>query len=162
MVADNKKTRKNEEDPSVIRGNIKILYLTVVCCWFAGIAISLVLRITIEPLAEINPIMDSLFLTFSVFIFTMLFFGYAAPLIMLAVGMMQEPFFEKNPMKIMLAAPILLSAYAGVICGIYLRRDMQGKDNLFDRKKQILIYVGVAIALSIAIPVLITVLAATA
>jgi len=152
-------SKKKAEDPTAIKGNVKILYLIVACCWLAGIAVSLVLGISLEPMMSVHPVIDSLFLTLTVFVFSMLFFGYVAPIIMFAVGMMQGATFAQNQLNFLLAAPVLLASYVGVLAGIYLRRDMQGKDNFFDHKKPIMIYVVVASVLSVAIPVLLMFLA---
>ncbi len=147
-------SKKKKDDPTAIKGNVKILYLIVACCWLAGNAVSLVVGISLEPMMSIHPVIDSLFLTLTVFVFSMLFFGYAAPIIMFAVGMMQGAIFAQDQLNFLLAAPVLLASYAGVLAGIYLRRDMQGKDNFFDHKKPIMIYITAASVLSVAIPVL--------
>lgn len=147
-------SKKKKEDPTVMKGNVKILYLIVACCWLAGIAVSLVIGISLEPMMSVHPVVDSLFLTLTVFVFSLLFFGYAAPIIMFAVGMMQGAIFAQDQLNFLLAAPVLLASYAGVLTGIYLRRDMLGKDNFFDHTKPIIIYVAAASVLSVAIPVL--------
>ena len=136
-------------------GEVAIIFIATIGAWIAGIAVSSFLGYSLEPFLQFDIITNTVILTFAAFVFAVLLFGFLAPLFFIVLGMMQQTGIFENPIYALLVVPMLFAAYAGITTGIYLLRDLQGKDNIFNYKRKILIYLGVSLVLAVLMPVIV-------
>ena len=102
---------------------------------------------------------DGLLLCLAAFVFSILMYGYAAPLFFLYFGIITKDLLFENPVgAIIQFAGILLGSYAGIRFALYLKKDFEGTDNLFTHLKEFVLPLSVALILCIVAALLIPML----
>lgn len=89
-------------------------------------------------------------LTLAVFVFSMLFFGRLTQFFFVLVGMSQAGQVAAMPLVVIFnSVPLFLAGFSGTLFGKYLLDDMEGTDNLFDYKIELLKWLGISVAVAL-------------
>ena len=93
-----------------------------------------------------------LLLTLAVFVFSMLFFGRLTQFFFVLVGLSQAGQIATMPLVVIFnAVPLFLAGFAGTLFGNYLLDDMEGTDNLYNYKIELLKWFGISIAAALVL-----------
>ena len=148
-------SRKNKQVKSKLfplhRYSLQIVFAVALLCWALGIFVG-ANSIAVFSLIELsaNPALNLILLTASVFIFSLLFFGSSAPLILFFVGIMQGKAFLGAPVETIAGAiPLFIAAYAALVAGRYLYADFKGTGNFFAHKREMIALFGAAIVVAV-------------
>ena len=140
----------------------KIIIISSIAFWIAGLVIAFFFNINLEPLFTFDALTNAVLITLSLFVFSILFFGRLTPFVFLVVGFMQSANITQNAWNLMLIVPMLFAAYSGTMLGNFLMKDLQGRDNVFLHGRKIAMHLGVAVALALVLPFLISYLSTIA
>ncbi len=154
MPKKRKQGRRGLPEPFQLRRYaLQIVFIVALLCWALGIFVG-ANSIAVFSLIELsaNPALNLALLTASVFIFSLLFFGSAAPLILFFVGIMQGKAFLGAPVgTIAGAVPLFIAAYAALLAGRYLYSDFKGTGNFFSHKKEMIALFGVSVIAAVVV-----------
>ncbi|MBI2530439.1 MAG: hypothetical protein HYW05_04835 [Candidatus Diapherotrites archaeon] len=149
-----KKTKQKGRKKLNLRiGVLQGVFIVSLLCWALGIFVG-ANSIAVFSLMELsaNPALNLLLLTASVFIFSLLFFGSSAPLILFFVGIMQGKAFLGAPVETIAGAiPLFIAAYAALVAGRYLYADFRGTGNFFAHKREMVALFGVSLVAAVII-----------
>lgn len=109
------------------------------------------------PIVSFNlfPAMDLLLLGLAVFVFAMLFFGKLTQLFFFLVGASQVLLLKTAPVLLFFnAIPLFLFGFTGTLFGMRLLDDLEGKDNLYDYKKELLMWFAISAIVAIVAGIL--------
>lgn len=128
-----------------------LILLFSVAFFIVGLAASYYLDMRFPALTlGMHPSVDFALLAFGVFLFSILFFGYLSPVVLLIVGLTQGQVMAEHPLLVMLGfVPLLIASYVGGLTGRYVYLDLQGKANLFELRKRIVLSVAAALAIAV-------------
>ena len=143
-----KKTKQKRRKKLKLRiGVLQCVFVISLLCWALGVFVG-ANSIAAFSLIELsaNPALNLLLLTASVFIFSLLFFGSSAPLILFFVGIMQGKAFLGAPLEVIAGAiPLFIAAYAALVAGRYLYADFRGTGNFFAHKREMVALFGISL-----------------
>ncbi|MBS3057647.1 MAG: hypothetical protein J4415_03400 [Candidatus Diapherotrites archaeon] len=149
-----KKTKQKRRKKLKLRiGVLQCVFVISLLCWALGVFVG-ANSIAAFSLIELsaNPALNLLLLTASVFIFSLLFFGSSAPLILFFVGIMQGKAFLGAPLEVIAGAiPLFIAAYAALVAGRYLYADFRGTGNFFAHKREMIALFGISIIAAVVI-----------
>ena len=115
----------------------------------AGLYYSIDLGIQLIPL---NSIFTVLVADLIVFCVSMLFFGYFMPVIFMVYGTISARLFVlQGSNALLFIIPFLIAAYAGIMLGTALKKEIDGKANILDFKKNVAISMGVSLMLALLV-----------
>lgn len=132
---------------------LQAVFIVSLLCWALGIFVGAnsIAAFSLIGLSA-NPALNLVLLTASVFIFSLLFFGSAAPLILFFVGIMQGKAFLIAPLETFAGAvPLFIAAYAALVAGRYLYADFRGTGNFFAHKREMVALFGISLVAAVII-----------
>jgi hypothetical protein len=82
----------------------------------------------------------------------MLFFGALTPFFFLLVGASQINLLKEMPLVLVaFSIPLFVMGFTGTFFGMLLREDLEGKDNIYNYKNQLIVFFVVGAIISIVI-----------
>jgi hypothetical protein len=94
---------------------------------------------------------DALLLCAAAFIFSVLLYGYMAPVFFLYLGTVNSTLIFWNPAAVIVQlAGLITAGYAGIIFSSYLKKDFEGDDNLFMHINEFALPLGIAVVVCLA------------
>ncbi len=131
----------------------KVLTAMGIASFIAGVGIAYLFSVEGVSFAfGLGPIFDLVFITAGIFVLSMGFFGYGAPLVMLFTGLAYGNYVVSEPVAgIATVLPMVVALYAGAKAGNLIYRDLQGKANLYEHLMEIGKALGIAFVLALVI-----------
>jgi len=131
----------------------KVLTAMGIASFIAGVGISYLFSIEGVSFAfGLGPVLDLVFITAGIFVLSMGFFGYGAPVVMLLTGLAYGNYVISEPIAgIATVLPMVIALYAGANAGNLIHLDLQGKANLYEHLGGIGRPLAVAVVLAVAV-----------
>lgn len=128
--------------------NQLIILLVSLIFFIVGLGATAILELQLEPFSlglHAEGILQLLFnaldlavLAIGAFLFSLLLFGYLAPVFFLYSGLLLGASLFENPiLVIMQAVPLFIAGHIGITAGNYLWQDLTGEDNFFKHYPEI-------------------------
>ena|SRR3989344_4818957 len=123
--------------------------------FIAGIGTGAFFALSFSPISiGIGPVLDLVILTISVFLLSVIFYGYLSPLVFLYLGAVHWKLLFSNPIGVLgYLIPLVIASYAGGIAANYASMDMNEEGNFFKHWRIVagLLVVAVVVAVGWAV-----------
>lgn len=140
------KRRKFVGSSLVLRILLLLCILTYVSGFFsASFLEGYSLTVFSEPLA------NSVVLVLGVFFLSIAFYGVFAPILFFLLGIEQATGLQQSLLLGVKLFPLLLAAYAGILLGRFLKKDLEKPMQWRDTAKKIVLMVAVAVILALVL-----------
>jgi hypothetical protein len=118
----------------------------------AGIYYNIDLGIALPVL---NDFANLIIITLSVFVLSVLFFGYLSPILFMAIGIINSQLYAvQGIISVSFIAPLILASFAGAMLGTALKKEIDGKENILEYKKPFVLSLVGALVFAIIVAML--------